>query len=231
MIDLEKISEELTQSLNLKHVPVGVTLYQGALPAHIPETTENLKSYCQALVLAGEGRSLLLKKEQMGCKLGTSVLGFETEMEAFLDDGVLEKYGVGLFATEEASAETLLKSTYLEKGKTRSVLIAPLAAFQEDPGVVVFTADSQQVMWLLYAVNYEKGAGWNCPSPAVPWGMCGHYGLASAHRPSQRDLFRSGLPGEIVHRSRASDDGHPGRVPPQGAQPYHGYGQAHSHVE
>jgi hypothetical protein len=53
----------------------------------------------------------------MGCKLGTSVLGLEEDMEAFLDDGVLEKYGVGLFETEEASAETILKSTYLEKGK------------------------------------------------------------------------------------------------------------------
>jgi uncharacterized protein (DUF169 family) len=39
-------------------------------------------------------------------------------MEAFLDDGVLEKYGVGLFETEEASAETILKSSYLENGKT-----------------------------------------------------------------------------------------------------------------
>ena len=172
MDDLQKISQELTQSLNLKHVPVGVTLYQGALPVSIPETTENLKSYCQALVLAGEGRSLLLKKEQMGCKLGTSVLGFETEMEAFLDDGVLEKYGVGLFATEEASAETLLKSTYLEKGKTRSVLIAPLAAFQEDPQVVVFTADSQQVMWLLYAVNYEKGGRMELPQSGGALGGC-----------------------------------------------------------
>ena len=108
----------------------------------------------------------------MGCKLGTSVLGFETEMEAFLDDGVLEKYGVGLFATEEASAETLLKSTYLEKGKTRSVLIAPLAAFQEEPQVVVFTADSQQVMWLLYAVNYEKGGRMELPQSGGALGGC-----------------------------------------------------------
>ena len=173
MNDFEKISQDLTQLLNLRYLPVGVTLYQDATPpAHIPQTTENLKSYCQALVLAGEGRTLLLKSEQMGCKLGTSVLGFETEMEAFLDDGVLEKYGVGLFATEEASAETLLKSHYLEKGETRSALIAPLTAFQEDPQVVVFTADSQQVMWLLYAVNYEKGGRMDLPQSGGALGGC-----------------------------------------------------------
>ncbi len=173
MTDFQQISQELTQSLNLHYLPVGVTLFQGTPPpAHILQTTENLKSYCQALVLAGGGRTLLLQKEQMGCKLGTSVLGFEEHMEAFLDDGVLEKYGVGLFATEEASSETLLKSTYLEKGKTRLALIAPLTAFQQMPQVVVFTADSQQVMWLLYAVNYQKGGRMDLPQSGGALGGC-----------------------------------------------------------
>jgi uncharacterized protein (DUF169 family) len=174
LTDYNKISQDLTQGLNLKYVPVGVTLYQSDQlpPVGIPETTENLKSYCQAVVLAGEGRTLYLKKEQMGCKLGTSVLGFEKDMEGFLDDGVLEKYGVGLFATEEASAETMLKSTYLEKGKTGSVLIAPLNAFSEPPQVVIFTADSQQVMWLLYAVNYERGGKMELPQSGGALGGC-----------------------------------------------------------
>lgn len=174
MTDYQKISQDLTQSLNLKYAPVGVSLFQEKAlpPAHIPYTTENLKSYCQAVVLAGEGRTLLLKKDQMGCKLGTSVLGFENDMEGFLDDGVLEKYGVGLFASEEASAETMLKSTYLEKGQTRSALIAPLTAFPEPPQVVLFTADSQQVMWLLYAVNYEKGGKMELPQSGGALGGC-----------------------------------------------------------
>jgi uncharacterized protein (DUF169 family) len=172
--DFQKISQDLTQSLGLKYVPVGVTLYckDEKTPATLSYATENLKSYCQAVVLAGEGRTLLLKKEQMGCKLGTSVLGFEKDMESFLDDGVLEKYGVGLFATEEASAETLLKSTYLEKGKTQAALVAPLTAFQEPPQVIVFTADSQQIMWLLYAVNYDKGGKMELPQSGGALGGC-----------------------------------------------------------
>lgn len=164
----------MTQGLQLKYVPVGVTLFleNGPLPDHIPYTTENFKSYCQALVQAGEGKTLFIKKEQMGCKLGTLVLGFETDMEDFLDDGVLEKYGVGLFASEEASAKTLLKSTYLEKGKTQAALIAPLAAFPDPPQVVVFTADSEQVMWLLYAVNYERGGRMDLPQSGGALGGC-----------------------------------------------------------
>jgi uncharacterized protein (DUF169 family) len=131
-----------------------------------------LKSYCQALVKAGEGQALLLKKEQMGCKLGTSVLGFEKDTEAYLDDGVLEKFGVGLFETEDASAETILKSTYLEKGTTQAAFVAPLSAFKESPQVVVFTANSEQVMWLLYAVNYEKGGSMELPQSGGALGGC-----------------------------------------------------------
>jgi uncharacterized protein (DUF169 family) len=174
LADMNSISKDLTEHLELRYAPVGITLFREGekTPAEIPFCPDNLKSYCQALVLGGEGRTLLLKREQMGCKLGTSVLGMEDEMEAFLDDGVLEKYGVGLFATEEASAETLLKSTYLPKGKTRSVLIAPLNALADLPQVVVFTANSEQVMWLLYALNYEKGGRQELPQSGGALGGC-----------------------------------------------------------
>jgi uncharacterized protein (DUF169 family) len=173
MKDFQRISDDLVNNLKLQYEPAGVTIYKEADP--LPEisfTEKELKSYCQAIMLAGEGQTLLLEKEKMGCKLGTSVLGFEKEMEAFLDDGVLEKYGVGLFETEEASAQTILKSTYLDKGKSRAALIAPLLVFDEIPQVVVFTANSEQIMWLLYAVNYEKGGRMDLPQSGGALGGC-----------------------------------------------------------
>jgi uncharacterized protein (DUF169 family) len=174
MSPFKAISHDLVAGLDLTYEPVGVSLYRETdpLPPDLPFATDKLKSYCQALVLAGEGRTLLLKKDQMGCKLGTSVLGLETDPEAFLDDGVLEKYGVGLYGSEEASAATILNSTYLEKGKTQAVLIAPLSAFRDQPQVVVFAADSEQVMWLLYAVNYERGGRMDLPQSGGALGGC-----------------------------------------------------------
>jgi uncharacterized protein (DUF169 family) len=174
MTAFKTMSHDLVNSLELAYEPVGVTLYRETdpIPADLSWTRENLKSYCHALALAGGGRTLLLAKDQMGCKLGTSVLGFEKDMEAFLDDGVLEKYGVGLYGTEEASAATILNSTYLEKGKTQAALIAPLAAFREPPQVAVFTANSEQVMWLLYALNYDKGGRMDLPQSGGALGGC-----------------------------------------------------------
>ena len=174
MSDFQKISNDLVKRLSLRYEPVGVRLYgdSDTLPAGIPFTEKDLKSYCQAVVLAGEGEVLLLKKDQMGCKLGTSVLGFEKDMEDYLDDGVLEKYGIGLFETEAASAETILKSTYLEKGKTRAAFIAPLSEFKQNPQVMIFTANSEQIMWLLYALNYEKGGQMDLPQSGGALGGC-----------------------------------------------------------
>lgn len=174
MNDYSTLAKDFTERLALQYAPVGVTLFTETdpPPSDIPFVEKELKSYCQALILAGGGQTLLLKKEQMGCKLGTSVLGFEKETDAYLDDGVLEKYGVGLFGNEAASARTILDSTYLEKGKTQAVLIAPLFVFNTRPQVVVFTADSQQVMWLLYAENYEKGGKMELPQSGGALGGC-----------------------------------------------------------
>jgi uncharacterized protein (DUF169 family) len=84
MNDFQTISQNLVKGLSLQYEPVGVLLYQDTdpLPTEVPFTQKEYKSYCHALVAAGEGEVLLLKKEQMGCKLGTSVLGFEKDMEA-----------------------------------------------------------------------------------------------------------------------------------------------------
>jgi uncharacterized protein (DUF169 family) len=174
MTAFETISKDLVQALDLQYVPVGVRLFREGEPVSVsvPFFDGNLKSYCQALMLAGSGRELLLSGEKMGCKLGTSVLGFEKETDGYLDDGVLEKYGVGLFGTEEASAETILKAAMLEKGKTRAALIAPLSTFETAPQVVVFTADSEQTMWLLYALNYEKGGRMDLPQSGGALGGC-----------------------------------------------------------
>jgi uncharacterized protein (DUF169 family) len=172
--NFEKISLDLRKNLALEYEPVGVNLYKqdDLLPSEVPAFQGELKSYCQGIALAGKGKIFLVKKEHMGCKLGTTVLGFEDDVERYLDDGILEKYGVGLFASEKAASETILNSPCLEKGKTLAALIAPLSSFKEKPQVIVFTSNSEQAMWLLYAVNYEKGGRVELPQSGGALGGC-----------------------------------------------------------
>jgi uncharacterized protein (DUF169 family) len=78
-MDLPEISYDLERHLSLQYEPVGVSIYKDSdpLPPSFAFDDREFKSYCQAVVLAGGGETLLLKAANMGCKLGTSVLGQE----------------------------------------------------------------------------------------------------------------------------------------------------------
>ena len=56
MSPFKTTSRDLVAGLELAYAPVGVTLYRDTdpLPPGLPFAQENLKSYCQALALAGE---------------------------------------------------------------------------------------------------------------------------------------------------------------------------------
>ena len=47
-----------------------------------------------------------------------------------------------------------------------------MSEFRRRPQVVVFTANSEQVMWLLYALNYENGGQMNLPQSGGALGGC-----------------------------------------------------------
>lgn len=78
MNDFQTISRNLVKSLSLQYEPVGVLLYQETdpLPAELPFTQREYKSYCHALVAAGEGEVLLLKKRANGLQTGNIRFGF-----------------------------------------------------------------------------------------------------------------------------------------------------------
>ena len=73
MTDFQTITDDLVDRLQLQYQPAGIQIYRETepLPENITFTEKELKSYCQAVILAGQGETLLLEKEKMGCKLGT----------------------------------------------------------------------------------------------------------------------------------------------------------------
>ena len=57
MEDFQTISNDLIKNLQLQYRPAGVSLYKESdlLPERTSFAEKELKSYCQAVVLAGEG--------------------------------------------------------------------------------------------------------------------------------------------------------------------------------
>jgi len=171
MSDFQNDIRHLVDRLELKYAPVGITLFgeDEAPPARYPFYEENFKSYCQALVLAGQGRALLLKRENMGCKLGTSVLGMETEMEAFLMTGCWKNTG-SVCSPPRRPRGNPVEIRYLPQGKTQSALIAPLGFSRPAPGNRFYGRQRAGHVAPL-RLNYEKGGRQDLPQSggALGW--------------------------------------------------------------
>jgi uncharacterized protein (DUF169 family) len=176
MNDIGRLAQCIKNTLKMNIEPVGVHLFAtgAALPAgiqaHEPETA--LKSYCQGLARAARGEILFGGSKKMGCVLGTSVLGLEADPEPLLDDSALEKYGVGLFATEEASRQSVDRAPKYGAGSHQAVLMGPLGKMPVPAELVILEVDPEQTMWVLYAANHDRGGPQMLPQSGGVAGGC-----------------------------------------------------------
>lgn len=176
MTETANLAAKLTAALNLSLEPVGVRFYgpDQDIPPEVSGLAddEKLKSYCQGLTRAARGRAFFGGAERLGCVLGTSTLGLVEDPEPFLDDSVLEKYGVGLFETEEASRKSVEGAFKWGPGAKQYVHISPLAQMTLDPELVILEVNPEEAMWILYGANYKTGGVQNLPQSGGVAGGC-----------------------------------------------------------
>jgi uncharacterized protein (DUF169 family) len=170
------VADRLKNILSMNLEPVGVRLFAKGeeIPPEVAalEPEQGVKSYCQGLTRAARGEVFFGGAAKLGCVLGTSTLGLEKSPEPLLDDAIMEKHGVGLFETEEASRASVHGAPKFEAGENQSVLIGPLTRLPLDPQLVVLEVDPEQTMWLLYGANYKSGGGQQLPQSGGVAGGC-----------------------------------------------------------
>ncbi|WP_165171811.1 DUF169 domain-containing protein [Adlercreutzia sp. ZJ242] len=162
----EPVSEELRaqyaewqrvimEKLGLRWQPVAVSLIDKdePLPA-APLPPENLR-FCQAMMAARRGASILMPPYRHACPDGTSIFGMT---------GVPEKLATGeiyvLFhklVNAEAAARMVAERPTLEPKSRRATYVAPLDKTVREPEVVVFTGTPEQMMWLCMSMSYYTG--------------------------------------------------------------------------
>jgi uncharacterized protein (DUF169 family) len=176
MTVMAEMADRLKKILEMDTEPVGVRIFslEEEPPAAATqfETDRPVKSYCQALTLAARGRTTFGGREKLGCVLGTATLGLEPDPEPLVDDTVLEKYGVGLFETEEASRKSVELAPKFKAGANRAALIGPIGSLPVEPQIAIFEVDPEQAMWLLYAANYRRGGAQQLPQSGGVAGGC-----------------------------------------------------------
>lgn len=152
---LAEMQRSIMDSLGLRWQPVAVGLIGTDEPLpDAPIPSENLR-FCQAMMAARRGASILQPPHRHSCPDGTSIFGMT---------GVPEKLATGeiyvLFhkvVDAEAAARMVAERPTLPPKSRRATYVAPLAKTVREPDVVVFTGTPEQMMWLCMSMSYYDG--------------------------------------------------------------------------
>ena len=153
--ELAEYQRIIMDKLDLRWQPVAVSLVEAdELLPDVPMPPENLR-FCQAMMAARRGASILMPPNKHSCPDGTSIFGMT---------GVPEKLATGeiyvLFHkldTAEAAAQMVAERPTLPPHSRRATYVAPLNKTVREPEVVVFTGTPEQMMWLCMSMSYYTG--------------------------------------------------------------------------
>lgn len=148
-------AETLKEVLGLRWEPVAVSLIAAGEPLpDVPIPEERLR-YCQSLMAARRGRSIMMPANRHACPDGTSILGL-TAMPAKLASGELYILFHKLNDVEAAQRMVHERPSLPERSVDATV-VSPLANAATTPQVVAIACQPEQAMWLLMSSSYYTG--------------------------------------------------------------------------
>jgi uncharacterized protein (DUF169 family)/NAD-dependent dihydropyrimidine dehydrogenase PreA subunit len=148
-------AETLTRVLRLRWSPIAISLVKAGMPLpDAPQPREKLR-YCQSLMAARRGKTLLMPARCHACPDGTTILGL-TELPPKLASGELY-IRFGKLASIEAARQMVAERPRLAPRSVQATLVGPLAKAVLPPDVVAVVAQPEQMMWLCMAASYFTG--------------------------------------------------------------------------
>jgi len=148
-------SEKLQRILKLRWSPVAITLVPaGTQLPDAPRPHDRLR-YCQSLMAARRGATLLMPPQCHACPDGTAILGL-TEMPAKLASGELYILFKKL-ASIEAAQQMVSERPHLPERSVAATLVTPLARAEHPADVIALIAEPEQMMWMCMSASFFTG--------------------------------------------------------------------------
>ena len=149
-------AQTLREVLQLRWHPVGVRLIRAGEP--YPEGVQIPKErmrYCQSMLAARRGVSLLMPANRHSCPDGTSILGL-TDVPPKLASGEIYLLFHKL-DTREAASRMVNERPMLEPHSMDATCVFPLDDPKATADVVSIVGNPEQMMWLSMATSYYTG--------------------------------------------------------------------------
>ncbi len=157
MCTMKRQSERLREILGLETHPVAVFLV-GCVGVGEFDGFQRLTRhrYCQALMQARAGQSVVLLPDALSCPAAAAAFGFKARPVALANGKSLT--GFGIVRQVETGRRMFQGMTTLEMGAVQEIALCPLGEAEREPDVVVVEGTPEQLMWLLLAdLNREEG--------------------------------------------------------------------------
>ena len=159
IVKYAQFSEGLERVLKLRWKPVAITLIQKGDPLpHVPVPGVRLR-YCQSLIMARRGLSILMPPQSHACPDGTSILGLSKIPHKLATGEIYVQ--LGKLATREAAANMVKERPSLPQESVRATLVTPLESVVMKPDVVAVIAPPESMMWLCMSLTYYTGKRMN----------------------------------------------------------------------
>ncbi len=141
----------LRHVLGLETEPVAVFLLRNDSAEPALETFERVTAhrYCQVLMRARHGESLLLEPDGLTCPAAAAAFGFKPLPSGLASGKAL--VGFGIVSDASAGKAMFDAMPRLPMGSVEAIAACPLAEATALPDVVVIEAPPEQLMWLLLA--------------------------------------------------------------------------------
>ena len=149
------LSQKLEKILGLDCPPIAVKIIKTEEPLPDIKLPTQKSRYCQLLMLARKGQTLMLNAEKIACPAAKAALGLGPLPEKISTGEML--CTLGLFLSKEAAAKTMSMIPRIKLGTAKAVVAGPLRDFPLEPDVVVIESLPEHIMWLALARNFKEG--------------------------------------------------------------------------
>jgi uncharacterized protein (DUF169 family) len=126
--------------------------------------------YCQALMKARHGESVLLEPEGLSCPAAAAAFGFRPLPTQLANGKGL--VGFGIVAEASAGERMFADMPHLPRGSIAAIALCPLHLAPRPPDVVVVEGQPEILMWLLLADLNVHGGQRRTSSTAVLQATC-----------------------------------------------------------
>lgn len=145
----------LEDVLKLRSKPVSISLVPKGEPLPpVPLPSVRLR-YCQALLMARRGSSILMPPSTHSCPDGASILGMGKVPRKLATGDIYVR--LGKLATPEAAAKMVRERPALPEESISAAVLTPLEKVVTRPDVIAVIAPPETMMWLCMASTYYSG--------------------------------------------------------------------------